>query len=534
MQGRTNLFWPAVCGSVYALTFAPGPAPGWSLAWIQLICLVVLAHWAFSRSPRQAAITGLAFGIATFTVGLYWLTISMHVYGHMALPLAWLALILFSLYLALYPALACLVSAWLLRSASRTNPLSLAWLALVWASAWTAAELMRSIVFTGFPWLSTAYGQTDSWLSGWSVLAGAPGTTWVTAWIAGAVAATLYAEAQQKDSSFTAKRGMALAIAIVLTFAGAMLQQTSFTEPAGQPLTVRLIQGNIDQGLKFNNERFEQTHQHHLNLALHRATKDPNRPVPNLILLPETVIPRLSHEVPAQQWQDWIGVAQAQDSTLLLGVPLYGPTQGRYTNSVIAISAEASVSALALGTTPGRYDKQHLVPFGEFVPPGFRWFIDLMRIPLGDFTAGDLQQPLFRVQSQLIAPNICYEDIFGAELLPAVRQGATILANFSNLGWFGDSWALRQHWQMARFRSMETRRPTLRATNTGVTGAIDPAGRAIAMLPTAAAGYVDVQVQGHTGLTPYTRWGDYPVWVMVFGILAIALIRRRKPATTPE
>ncbi|HEY7803800.1 MAG TPA: nitrilase-related carbon-nitrogen hydrolase, partial [Orrella sp.] len=118
--------------------------------------------------------------------------------------------------------------------------------------------------------------------------------------------------------------------------------------------------------------------------------------------------------------------------------------------------------------------------------------------------------------------------IFGVELLPAVRQGATVLANFSNLGWFGDSWALRQHWQMARFRSMETRRPTLRATNTGITGAIDPSGRVIAELPVLAAGYVDVQVQGHTGLTPYTRWGNYPMWILVCLILLVAVVSRKR------
>lgn len=532
MQARTNPFWPALLGVVYALTFAPGPLPEWTLAWVQLVTLAALAHWASRQQPGQAGLTGLVFGTVSFLVGLYWLTISMHVYGHMALPLAWLALLVFSLYLGLYPALACWATAWLLKGADRVKPISLAWIATVWASAWTVAELLRGVVFTGFPWLATAYGQTDSWLAGWSVLAGAPGTTWITVWIAGAVAATLSAEAKQKDSSFTPKRGLALASAIVLAFIGATLQQTSFTNPSGKPLTARLIQGNIDQGLKFDGNRFEQAHQHHLGLAIHRGADQATAATPDLVVLPETVIPRLSHQVPVQHWQDWIAAAASQGSTFLLGAPLYGPEPGRYTNSVILIDATANPAALAQGMAPARYDKQHLVPFGEFVPTGFRWFIDLMSIPLGDFTAGNAQQKPLKVASQLIAPNICYEDIFGAELLPAVREGATILANFSNLGWFGNSWALRQHWQMARFRSMETRRPSLRATNTGITGAIDPTGETIAMLPTAAAGYVDVQIQGHTGLTPYTRWGNYPVWVLGCAILAAALVRRRKTNQT--
>ena len=548
MQARLTL-WPAVLGALFALTFAPDPLPAWSLGWVQLVVLAIVAHWGFSRTPRQAALSGLMFGLATFAVGLYWLTISMHVYGQMALPLAWLALLLFSLYLALYPALALGLTAWLLQRTPNLHPLKLLWLASVWASAWTLAEMLRGVIFTGFPWLSTAYGQTDTWIAGWSVALGAPGSTWVTAWIAGAVAATLAAEAKQRDSTVTPKRALAVALAIVLAFVGALLQQTNFTEAAGEPLIARLVQGNVDQGIKFDNQRFNQAHEHHLGLARHQAkgqadaaNTPPNSDSdsdnldstaqPDLILLPETIMARLSNRVPAQHWQDWIDVATTQNTTVLLGAPLYGPEPGRYTNSVIAIDGQSTPTQLAQGLASDRYDKQHLVPFGEFVPTGFRWFIDLMQIPLGDFNRGDPEQAPFAIAHQKVAPNICYEDIFGAELLPAVRQGATILANFSNLGWFGNSSALRQHWQMARFRSMETRRPTLRATNTGITGAIDPSGRVIAQLPVLTAGYVDVRVQGHTGLTPYAQWGNYPMWILVCVILGIGLFGRLRRLDT--
>ena len=527
MRARLIL-WPALYGALFALTFAPVPLPAWSLAWVQLVVLAIAAHAAFSQTPKEAAITGLMFGLGTFVVGLYWLTISMHVYGQMALPLAWLALLLFSLYLALYPALAFGLTAWLLSGTDRVRPMSLLWMTTVWASAWTLAEMLRGVVFTGFPWLGTAYGQTDSWISGWSVLIGAAGTTWITAWIAGAVAATLAAETRQRDSTVTPKRALAVAFAIILAFVGALLKQTSFTETTGAPLRARLVQGSVDQGMKFDARRFEQAHAHHTSLATHQNPEAGDTAHPDLILLPETIIARLSNQVPAGHWQDWIDIAVEQGNTILLGAPLYGPQPARYTNSVIAIDAEQSPAQLAQGMASQRYDKHHLVPFGEFVPTGFRWFIDLMQIPLGDFNAGSTDQPPFEIGAQKVAPNICYEDIFGVELLPAVRQGATILANFSNLGWFGDSWALRQHWQMARFRSMETRRPTLRATNTGITGAIDPSGRVIAELPVLAAGYIDVQVQGHTGLTPYTRWGNYPMWILVCLILLAAVVSRKR------
>jgi apolipoprotein N-acyltransferase len=190
---------------------------------------------------------------------------------------------------------------------------------------------------------------------------------------------------------------------------------------------------------------------------------------------------------------------------------------------------------LLAGTPDMRYDKHHLVPFGEFVPPGFRWFVDAMTIPLGDFNRGAQRQALFNLHGQVLAPNICYEDVFGEEIIQSVRPsqqfgaGATNLVNASNLGWFGDSWALRQHLQISRMRALETARPMIRATNTGMTAAIDPNGVVRAVLPAHSKGVLDVEVQGTTGLTPYVRWGNTPVltWTALLLLLGLALRGRR-------
>jgi apolipoprotein N-acyltransferase len=184
------------------------------------------------------------------------------------------------------------------------------------------------------------------------------------------------------------------------------------------------------------------------------------------------------------------------------------------------------------GARPARYDKRHLVPFGEFVPWGFRWFVDLMTIPLGDFGRGADIQPPFKVGEQRISFNICYEDVFGEELLPALagEDGATILANVSNIAWFGNSHALPQHLQIARMRTLETARPMIRATNTGVTAAIDFDGKVLAALPTYQLGALSLQVQGRTGLTPYARTGNWPILALSMLILAAAAVRKREPA----
>ncbi len=537
LRKAQTVWWPALWGAIYALSFAPGPLPSWSLAWLQLIALAFLCHFALKTNrPRQAALTGLTFGFTSFCVGLYWLTISMHVYGHLALPLAWLALMAFAIYLSLYPALACAISHFLCSPLSLANPLRIIWYSSIWAAAWTGAELLRGQVFTGFPWLATAYGQVEGWISGWSVLTGSPGVTFITAWIAAAVALTLKAETGAKVGSFTPRRGLALALAIVLAFIGAFLQQTPFATPTGTPIIVRLVQGNVDQAMKFDANIYEQVHRHYLDLASHRKTAKPEQSSrnPDLIVLPETVITRLSHRVPYQQWQDWISLAKNEHATVMLGVAVYDSKSHRYTNSVLAIDGRETPVSLAQGIASGRYDKHHLVPFGEYVPRGFRWFIDMMQIPLGDFNRGSTDQIPITIDSQRIAANICYEDIFGNELRSSVLKGATVLANFSNLGWFGDSWALRQHWQMARLRAMETRRPMLRSTNTGITGALDQYGEVVAQIPALVAGYVDVQIQGYQAMTPYVRWGDLPTVVFVLILLAIAVATRHRRNTSPD
>jgi apolipoprotein N-acyltransferase len=176
------------------------------------------------------------------------------------------------------------------------------------------------------------------------------------------------------------------------------------------------------------------------------------------------------------------------------------------------------------GGAPQRYSKRHLVPFGEFVPWGFRWFVDLMKMPIGDQQRGDSYQPPMQLAGQRIAVNICYEDLFGAEIREAWRDPArtpTVLLNLSNLGWFDGSLALPQHLQISRLRALETGRPMLRATNTGATAIIDARGNVVAQLPYLTRGVLGVELQGHGGATPYLRYGDAPALILIaLGLVA--------------
>jgi len=534
-----------LAGACHALSFAPDPLPLWALSALELITMAWLVHCVW-RAPNalMAARRAWLFALAHFVIGLYWLTISMHTYGLMPLPLAILALIALSAFLAVYASLVAAVahkiSAQQLSNARQT-PASLIVAALVWAAAWTLGEWLRGTLFTGFGWLNSGYAHMDSWFAGWAPVVGVYGVTFVAAFTAAALAAIV--SAAQRTPSHQPKNALVGLLAVALAVTGWGFKQHAWTTNYGQPLAVRLVQGNIEQDLKFTPSHIQSTIETHLKLA---ATPTPTgAPSPRLVLLPETALAVFQHQLSPSIWNAWRTLAAEQNSTLMMGAALFDRSTGTYTNSVIGIDQTTPLEALTSGHTAMRYDKHHLVPFGEFVPWGFRWFVDLLAIPMGDFNRGSTQQQPFAVGGQHIAPNICYEDVFGEELLPALmsaslsgalalahtaapQSGATILANFSNLGWFGDSWALRQHWQMARMRALETSRPMLRATNTGTTGVIDPQGRTLASLPPHRAAVLDISVQGQRGLTPYSSVGNLPVLLFAGFILLIAFYRRNK------
>jgi apolipoprotein N-acyltransferase len=244
------------------------------------------------------------------------------------------------------------------------------------------------------------------------------------------------------------------------------------------------------------------------------------------VVAPETAIPLLQRHLPEGYWSGLQQHFSAPGRPLaLVGLPLGGQNEG-YTNSVLALGP--------VGSPDYRYDKAHLVPFGEFMPPGFLWFVRMMNIPLGDFKSGGWDQPSVAWQGQRLAPNVCYEDLFGEELALRFKNPATAptaLVNVSNIAWFGDTLAVDQHLNISRLRAMELGRPMLRATNTGATAIIDHQGRVTHQLPRFTRGTLVGTYEGRNGLTPFaywaSAWGLWPLWALCCAVVGWAFWRRR-------
>lgn len=524
-----------LAGSLQALCVAPGPLPAWCLPFVQIATLAVLAALTFGAArPRQAAGLGWLFGLAQFGIGVYWLTISMHTFGGLPLPLAIAALLLFAAAMAAYAAGACALTAWLCAGHShpeRRAPRQIL-NAVAWASAWTLAEWLRGTLFTGFTWLNAGYAHAEGMFAAWAPFTGVYGLAWLAAFAAAAVALMTRAKDTTYDRSAAAVVGLALLTGLL----GIAWGYIHWARPLGEPLMMRLVQPATPQSDKFQPELFLPTQTRIQQLAALAPKSEADRPA--VVILPETVLPIFQDQVPDSVWQSWQTAAETMQATFVLGVPLHlaAPTGERHTNGAIALHPQRAGASTA--GPAWHYDKHHLVPFGEFIPPGFHWFVRALNIPLGDFDRGPARQPPLAVGGQFLAIDICYEDAFGEEIAATVvpddpaAPGASILVNLSNLAWFGNSWALRQHLWIARMRALETARPVVRATNTGATAVIDARGQVLGALDPGRPGVLDAEVQGTQGLTPYVRWGNLPIliWTLLGLLLAVRARRRPDPA----
>ena len=503
---QSSALWPSIgrlvlvlaAGAVLPFAFAPyGVYP------IALLCLGIL-FWSWDGTAcKTAVMMGALFGLGMFAHGVSWIQISVHQFGIPLYSFSIAVTAAFILLMCAYPALCgYLVS-------SLPAPHRCARILLLYPAAWTVTEILRGSLFSGFPWLLVGYSQVDSPISAFAPLAGVYGVSFIAALLAASVLVLL--------RGCTAWRAVALAVLSGIVVAVIALDTVRWTSAAGDPKRVALIQGAVPQAIKWNRSHRQSS------IELYTHLSEPHWGK-SMIVWPETAIPAFPQEVP-ETLAALDGRAKASGTSLLVGMPTGEPSgEHGYYNSVVQF-----------GRDTGRYDKRHLVPFGEYLPFD-RWIRPLttsLHIPMSNFSAGGLEQALLSADGYAVGVSICYEDAYAGEVARALPH-AKVLVNVSNDAWFGDSIAPHQHLQIARMRALETGRYLLRATNTGISAIIDDRGRIVAASRQFVADVVSGEMIPRTGSTPAAKYGITAIATLCISILLILAMagawRRRSTA----
>ncbi|HET6757547.1 MAG TPA: apolipoprotein N-acyltransferase [Burkholderiales bacterium] len=487
-------------GAATALAYSP-----FGFFWLSLLTLAALIRFWRGRTTKQAALIGFAFGLGLFGFGASWVYVSLHDYGGMPAAIAALATFLFCAVLALFPGVVGFLQA-------RVTLSSFAKSVVLIPALWTISEWVRGWIFTGFPWLAIGYTQTPpSPLAGYAPIFGVYGVSLAVMLSAGLLASLWKDEGASRKGRGSFIFHPSLFILAAIWLAGYGLRQIEWTHRTGEPISVSLLQGNIAQEMKWEPEQIKASLETYRELALQSKSR--------LIVLPETALPLFYHQLPDSYTDELAAHAQANNGALLFGVPEYVAGRDEFYNSVFT------------GDGKQAYRKVHLVPFGEFIPWGFDWVLEILHIPLSDFSRGSPDHKPLDVAGQKVAVNICYEDAFGEEIIRQLPE-ATLLVNVSNVAWFGDSIAPWQHMQMSQMRALETGRFMLRATNSGLTAIINQRGEVESYSTPFTRHVLAGEVQGFTGATPYIRFGNSLTLAIVFVLVALALFRlARRPAT---
>jgi apolipoprotein N-acyltransferase len=475
--GARRLVVAALAGFVMHLAF---PRPGLDLVgWVALTPVLALA--ASARTPRRALLEGWVAGVAFFLPLLRWLTHTMTTFSPMPMPVAILVIVALAGYLGLFWAGVAWALAWL---RARLGPWTL-WLA---PALWVTGELLRTYLLGGFPWGLLGYIPSTHLLviqiAAWTGVYGVSGLLVLVnaalAWIA----------LERRAGAVVA----AVAVAGGVVAGTLLVGRAHLAQEDAPTLRVSAVQGNIPQAVKWDARFKAETLEIYGDLTRKAA------PGSQLVVWPEAAVPSYARFEPATM--HWLtDLAKEVGVPLLVGVPDAEVGGGRvqYLNSAFFLDSSG---------LRGRYDKMHLVPFGEYVPlKRLLFFVEAIAAEIGDFTPGR-QVAIFPMEGSAFGTVVCYEVIFPGLFRRFVAEGASFMTNITNDAWFGDSGGPLQHLQMVPLRAVENDVAIVRAANTGVSAVVLPSGRIQGVLPLGTRGTLSGDVPLRRQHTFYTRFGD--------------------------
>ncbi len=473
----------SIAGAVLVCAYAP-----FSYWWLTFICPTILFIAISNETIRKAALLGLIFGLFFFGFGVPWTFNSIHEFGHAPLILSAILAGLLVIILALFPACVAGLTAYF-----HSNKQFCFSAVVTFACLWVIFEWIRGWIFTGFPWLLMGHVHHTGPLHGLLPLFGSFGASWATILLGCFVAVFVIAEFRQKI--------VAAITLVIITISLYFANQIIWTHAEDEKLDVVLIQGNISQEMKWDRSKHVYIMEKYL--AMSKSYFDAD-----IIIWPETAIPTYYSMVKDSFIQKVKQTADENDIDFLMGVFTFDPNNAHVYNSV-----------MTLGSKLGFYRKQHLVPFGEYIP--FRGLLTFLEryidLPMADISRGE-GRPLVSLKGHPVGTSICYEAVYGNEVVKAMPE-AKFLINVSNDAWFGDSLAPQQHLEITRSRAIETGRYLLRSTNTGISAVIDPHGTIINKSVQFQDDVVRATISPHTGITPYVRWGNWGIISIIFGCL---------------